>query len=134
MYIAKYLFGCVKLKGAKFRKYVGHSSHVTNVRFSLDKSRLISTGGADHAIFQWRFVPESVAEGGKSAAAKAIEPTADQPDDLPNEYHAYMDSNSEDSDSEASGREIDSDVENEKRISYERKVYKDDLIVRFYIT
>ena len=45
-------------KGAKFRKYVGHSSHVTNVRFSKDHSRILSTGGADHAIFQWRFFPE----------------------------------------------------------------------------
>ena len=43
-------------KGAKFRKYVGHSSHVTNVRFSKDHSRILSTGGADHAIFQWRFI------------------------------------------------------------------------------
>lgn len=45
-------------KGAKFRKYVGHSSHVTNVRFTKDKTRVISIGGADHAIFQWHFIPE----------------------------------------------------------------------------
>ena len=44
--------------GAKFRKYVGHSAHVTNVRFSHNKQRLVSTGGADHAVFQWRFLPE----------------------------------------------------------------------------
>ena len=46
--------------GAKFRKYVGHSAHVTNVRFSHDKMHVISTGGGDHAVFQWRFVPEGV--------------------------------------------------------------------------
>ena len=46
--------------GAKFRKYVGHSAHVTNVRFSSDKTRVISTGGADHAIFQWRFLADGV--------------------------------------------------------------------------
>ena len=40
-----------------------------------------------------------------------------------------MDSNSEESDSEASGREVDSDVENEKQISYDRSVYKEDLKV-----
>lgn len=38
-----------------------------------------------------------------------------------------MDSNSEDSDSEMSGKEVDSDIENEKEISYDRVVYKDDL-------
>jgi microtubule-associated protein-like 6 len=34
----------------------GHSEHVTNVRFSSDDSHLISTGGADNAILQWRVV------------------------------------------------------------------------------
>lgn len=39
-----------------------------------------------------------------------------------------MDSNSEDSDSEMSGKEIDSDIENEKEVSYDRVVYKEDLV------
>lgn len=46
-----------------------------------------------------------------------------------NQFKAYLDSNSEESDSELSGKEIDSDIENEKQISYDREVYKDDLIV-----
>ena len=46
---------------------------------------------------------------------------------------AYLDSNSEDSDSELSGKEIDSDIENEKQIVYDRDVYKDDLIVKCYV-
>lgn len=37
---------------------MGHSAHVTNVRFSSDKQRVITTGGADHAIFQWRFLSQ----------------------------------------------------------------------------
>ena len=40
-----------------------------------------------------------------------------------------MDSNSEESDSDMSGREVDSDIENEKEISYDRKIYKEDLVV-----
>ena len=40
-----------------------------------------------------------------------------------------MDSNSEDSDSELSGKEVDSDVEKEKEIAYDRTVYKEDLKV-----
>lgn len=39
---------------------MGHSAHVTNVRFSVDKNRVISTGGGDHAVFQWRFMPEGL--------------------------------------------------------------------------
>lgn len=31
---------------------------MTNVRFSHDRNRVISTGGADHAVFQWRFLPD----------------------------------------------------------------------------
>ena len=42
--------------GAKFKKYVGHSAHVTNVRFSHDQRHLVSVGGADHAVFQWKFL------------------------------------------------------------------------------
>lgn len=48
-------------------------------------------------------------------------------EDLPEPYQAFMDSDSEDSDSELSGREIDSDIEKEKEVSYDRPVYKDDL-------
>ena len=51
---------------------MGHSSHVTNVRFTQDKSRVISIGGADHAIFQWRFIPENSTD--KAAAAQESVP------------------------------------------------------------
>uniref|UniRef100_A0A8C9TXH0 EMAP like 1 n=1 Tax=Scleropages formosus TaxID=113540 RepID=A0A8C9TXH0_SCLFO len=36
--------------------YGGHSSHVTNVNFLFDDSYLISTGGKDMSIMQWRVV------------------------------------------------------------------------------
>ena len=47
--------------GAKFRKYVGHSAHVTNCRFTSDRTRVITTGGGDHAVFQWKYLPEGLA-------------------------------------------------------------------------
>jgi len=34
----------------------GHSSHVTNVRFLHDDSNVISTGGGDRCIFQWKVI------------------------------------------------------------------------------
>lgn len=36
--------------------YSGHSSHVTNVGFLCDDSHLVSTGGKDTSIMQWRLV------------------------------------------------------------------------------
>ncbi|KAG9336316.1 hypothetical protein JZ751_002663 [Albula glossodonta] len=39
---------------ASSHMYGGHSSHVTNVNFLFDDSYLISTGGKDMSIMQWR--------------------------------------------------------------------------------
>lgn len=50
-------------KGAKFKKYIGHSAHVTNIRFSLDSQSVLSVGGADHAIFQWRYNSDEIQNG-----------------------------------------------------------------------
>lgn len=41
---------------AKCHTYGGHSSHVTNVAFLHDDSRLISVGGKDMAILEWSVV------------------------------------------------------------------------------
>ena len=37
----------------------GHCSHVTNVRFSKDDSRLITVGGDDQCVFQWTVTNKS---------------------------------------------------------------------------
>lgn len=56
-------FGTVKLfkypavvKGMQSLVYGGHSSHVTNVRWSLGDECLLSTGGNDRSVLQWRCV------------------------------------------------------------------------------
>ena len=46
----------------------GHSSHVMNVRFSPDDDWVVSVGGKDRAVFQWRF-KEKVRETHKTAPA-----------------------------------------------------------------
>ena len=58
-------FGLVKLfrypcivPRAQCRTYYGHSSHVTNVVFVHDDAYLISTGGNDRAVFQWRVITQ----------------------------------------------------------------------------
>uniref|UniRef100_A0A5S6K7R3 Sorting nexin-30 n=1 Tax=Xenopus tropicalis TaxID=8364 RepID=A0A5S6K7R3_XENTR len=48
-------YPCNKPK-APSHVYSGHGSHVTNVRFTHDDSHLISLGGKDASIFQWRVV------------------------------------------------------------------------------
>lgn len=48
------LFRYPCLKESANLKFVGHSSHVTCVKFSADSTRLISIGGNDKSIFQWR--------------------------------------------------------------------------------
>jgi len=41
-------------KNQKFKNYTGHCSHVTNVRFVLNDSHAISTGGKDQSVMQWK--------------------------------------------------------------------------------
>jgi len=56
-------FGLVKLfrypcidETAKHKSFTGHSSHVTNVRWVMDDSTLISVGGNDKCLFVWNVV------------------------------------------------------------------------------
>ncbi|XP_006141369.1 echinoderm microtubule-associated protein-like 4 isoform X2 [Tupaia chinensis] len=48
-------YPCSKAK-APSHKYSAHSSHVTNVSFTYNDSHLISTGGKDMSIIQWKLV------------------------------------------------------------------------------
>lgn len=71
---------------------------MTNVRFSHDYGKVITTGGADHSIFQWQFYPDGFQESGE---------------DLSETGEEYVDSDDGLSDSDASDvGELDSDVEN----------------------
>lgn len=56
-------FGFVKLfkfpspvEKAACKEYIGHSSHVTKVRFHKHVPYLMSAGGNDKSIFQWKFI------------------------------------------------------------------------------
>ncbi|XP_011939019.1 PREDICTED: echinoderm microtubule-associated protein-like 5 isoform X7 [Cercocebus atys] len=101
-----------RMPGAKFRKYIGHSAHVTNVRWSHDYQWVISIGGADHSVFQWKFIPER-----KLKDALHIAP-----------QESLADSHSDESDSDLSDvPELDSEIEQETQLTYRRQVYKEDL-------
>nr|KAG5687806.1 hypothetical protein BaRGS_005436 [Batillaria attramentaria] len=97
-------FGFVKLfrypakgKFAKFKKYAGHSAHVTNVRWTQDGRKVISTGGADTAVMVW-------------ASQTAAERRGVQGE-------------SDDSDTDSEEEGYDSDVEREKKIDYSGKIF-----------
>ncbi|XP_016361551.1 echinoderm microtubule-associated protein-like 5 isoform X5 [Sinocyclocheilus anshuiensis] len=104
-------YPCVR-KGAKFKKYLGHSAHITNVRWSHDYQWVITIGGADHSVFQWKFVPERKSKGTLHLAPQ----------------ETLVDSHSEESDSDQSDvPEMDSEIEQETQLTYRRQVYKEDL-------
>jgi len=48
-----YRYPCIK-RGSEFVLGSGHSSHITNVRFSNDDSYLFTTGGEDCCVFLWK--------------------------------------------------------------------------------
>jgi WD40 repeat protein/Ca2+-binding EF-hand superfamily protein len=80
-------FGKVKLfkypcpiEKSGFNKYVGHSSHVTCVRFTTSNKYLISTGGNDKSIFQWKFKKDDEAEQ-EAEALQQIDDQENDPDD-----------------------------------------------------
>ncbi|RXM95556.1 Echinoderm microtubule-associated protein-like 5 [Acipenser ruthenus] len=99
-------YPCLK-KGAKFKKYLGHSAHITNARWSHDYQWVITIGGADHSVFQWKFIPER-----KSKDALHIAP-----------QETLTESHSEESDSDQSDvPEMDSEIEQETQLTYRRQV------------
>ncbi|CAF0858738.1 unnamed protein product [Adineta steineri] len=132
--------------GAHFRKYGGHSSRIANVRFLHDTSRLITIGSNDCTIMQWKYLGESDSIAPIDARRLSVASVSAQPGidgtinadlidgtiedvqmlETAQQVGSYLDSDSEDSDSDLSGAEIDSDIEKEKQMSYDRTVYRED--------
>ena len=49
-------YPCIN-KGAKFDVNTGHAHPVTNLRFTCDGEYVLTTGGADRCVFQWKVDP-----------------------------------------------------------------------------
>jgi hypothetical protein len=107
-------------------------------------------GTDDRTIMQWRYLSESDSIAFVDAKRMSAAPTSlrmvmdeiessDPMDEIIEDAQmletvqqsgAYLDSDSEDSDSDLSGVEIDSDIEREKQISYDRTLYREDYQVK----
>jgi microtubule-associated protein-like 6 len=82
-------FGKVKLfkypnpvEKSGHQAYMGHSSHVTNVRFLKQGNYLISTGGEDKCIFQWKYFLDKESAQQSQAAANKTQNLSSIADDI----------------------------------------------------
>ena len=55
---------CIE-KGSPFSVESGHASHVTNVRWNSNNEWVVSTGGNDRCVFQWKLMNQEVFDDGK---------------------------------------------------------------------
>lgn len=55
--VVLYKYPCTNI-GDQANVGTGHASHVTNVKFTKDSKYVISTGGHDLSVFQWRVVEQ----------------------------------------------------------------------------
>ncbi|XP_026186854.1 echinoderm microtubule-associated protein-like 3 isoform X2 [Mastacembelus armatus] len=75
-------YPCPKPK-APSHKYDGHGSHVTNVCFTHSDSHLLSIGGKDTCIFQWKVIGGEVGES-KERLASASSTSTSSPEPATN--------------------------------------------------
>jgi len=72
---------------ASTKVLLGHASHVTNVRFTAGDRHLISVGGADRCIFQWRLDDDREAAKQQREASFAGVEALDEDVELPIEVY-----------------------------------------------
>mmetsp|Transcript_9925 Transcript_9925/g.14948 ORF Transcript_9925/g.14948 Transcript_9925/m.14948 type:complete len:2471 (-) Transcript_9925:176-7588(-) len=65
-------YPCVE-EGASALTCAGHSSHVMNVKWTVADEYLISCGGNDKAVFQWKHMVTTTSTGGSSGAAAVVD-------------------------------------------------------------
>ena len=69
------------IEDAPGHAFKGHASHVSNIRFSADDKRVLSTGGHDRSLFQWK--THGVTEPSRHFKKEAKRPVARPGGDMP---------------------------------------------------
>jgi microtubule-associated protein-like 6 len=132
-------FGLVKLfdypcvgKFAKFKKYNGHSSHVTCVRWSAGDVKLFSVGGMDTALIIWNNLAGggggevvSVMSGNKAASGLNVSISMSAQNELAQRNTRKGESEDSETDSEDEG--YDSDVKREHIIDYTKNIFTSEI-------
>lgn len=116
----------VKGKFAKFKRYAGHSAHVTRVRWTHDDNYLISIGGRDVAAIVWKHEGQRAIEITPSLMTrKSIVPVSATPNgnaatttpmSLALKQERGESDDSDNTDSEEEG--YDSDVQHDRKMDY----------------
>ena len=57
IFLAVVVRDALACQGALFVEGVGHSSHVTNVKWTVDDKYLLTAGGNDKSLLQWQVLP-----------------------------------------------------------------------------
>ena len=112
-----------KVKNAKHKKYIGHSAHVTNVRWCCDDRTLVSIGGADCSVLVWRLKEKSELKTIKSFyEGRSSEVSYKSQDADESKHNAFQNDESDSSDGDDGDEEgvggYDSDIEKEIKIDY----------------
>jgi hypothetical protein len=113
-----------KTKFAKFKKYNGHSSHVTRIKWAFDDSKLISVGGNDTSVMIWNVIRTLPASANESKSDVGFRP----PSSARSVQTELILRNankgeSEDSETDSEDEGYDSDVKREHQIDYNKKIF-----------
>ena len=114
-----------KEKFSKFKKYNGHSSHVTLVRWAVDDSKLISIGGNDTSIIIWNNQSYECTDIHDTSGANKLERSKSISTDMVLRNSRKGESDDSETDSEDEG--YDSDVKREHAIDYNKNIFVNEI-------
>ncbi len=111
-------------KFAKFKRYTGHSAHVTRVRWTHNSSHLISIGGRDVAILVWKHGDAPVVELPPTSQGKTtVKGVNAAPTAAVVRKERGESDDTDNTDSEEEG--YDSDVQHDRSMDYNARILID---------